>query len=151
MVHEHPVKLSIKLERDMLLKWLPSTNIQGFIIDESIDDQVKKIGPDAASLLGLAVSSCLSASLLFCLEKKNLSLDDLLGEVEVSFKKNEKGYIRIDKVKVNLTPKADDPSALKRLEQCTKRLKNGNMLFEESCIITPSVIEGIDVEVQVNL
>lgn len=151
MVHEHPVRLKINLERDMLFKWILPTSNQELIIDETIDEQIPKVGPDAASLLGLAVSSCLSASLLFCLSKKNLSIDDLTGEIEVSFKKNEKGYTRIKKIKVNLTPKTADLEVLKRLEQCTKILKNGKMLFEESCIITPSVMEGIDVEVQVEL
>ena len=151
MVHEHPVSLKIKLERDMLFKWILPTSNQELIIDETIDEHIPKVGPDAASLLGLAVSSCLSASLLFCLSKKNLSIDDLTGEIEVSFKKNEKGYTRIEKIMVNLSPKTANPEVLKRLEQCTRVLKDGKMFFEESCIITPSVIEGIKVDVKVSL
>ena len=151
MVHEHPVRLKISLKQDMTFKWIIPSTTQELIIDETIDESIRKVGPDAASLLGLAVSSCLSASLLFCLSKKNLSIDDLTGEIEVAFKKNEKGYTRIEKIKVKLSPKTADPEVLKRLSQCTKILKNGKMLFEESCIITPSVIEGIDVEVQVDL
>jgi organic hydroperoxide reductase OsmC/OhrA len=135
----------------MLFKWILPTSNQELIIDETIDEHIPKVGPDAASLLGLAVSSCLSASLLFCLSKKNLSIDDLTGEIEVSFKKNEKGYTRIEKIKVNLSPKTTNPEVLKRLEQCTRVLKDGKMFFEESCIITPSVIEGIKVDVKVSL
>ena len=151
MVHEHPVRLKINLKRDMLFKWILPTSNQELIIDETLDEQLPKVGPDAASLLGLAVSSCLSASLLFCLSKKNLSIDDLTGEIEVTFKKNEKGYTRIEKIKVNLSPKTANPEVRKRLEQCTRVLKDGKMFFEESCIITPSVIEGIKVDVKVSL
>ena len=151
MVHEHPVSLKINLKRNMLFTWILPTSNQELIIDETIDEHIPKVGPDAASLLGLAVSSCLSASLLFCLSKKNLSIDDLTGEIEVSFKKNEKGYTRIEKIMVNLSPKTANPEVLKRLEQCTRVLKDGKMFFEESCIITPSVIEGIKVDVKVSL
>ena len=149
MVHEQPIRLKIKLEQGMLFKWILPKSKQELIIDETLDETIQKVGPDAASLLGLAVSSCLSASLLFCLSKKNLTLDDLSGEVEMVFKKNDKGYTRVDAITVHLSPKSEDPNVLKRLEQCTKVLKNGNMLFEESCIITPSVIEGIKVDVRI--
>jgi organic hydroperoxide reductase OsmC/OhrA len=151
MVHEHPINLKIKLNQDMIFKWILPKSKQELLIDETLDESIQKVGPDAASLLGLAVSSCLSASLLFCLSKKNLSLDDLLGEVEVSFKKNAKGYTRVAAITVNLIPKTSDPDVMKRLEQCVKVLKNGKMLFEESCIITPSVIEGIKVDVKIQL
>ncbi|MHA1437636.1 MAG: OsmC family protein [Promethearchaeota archaeon] len=152
MVHEENTFVNLKLEKDMVFKTsLGFHDLKEMFIDESLDSETTKRGPDAAQLLGLAVLSCLSASFLFCLSKRNLTLDDLDGNAEVSFRKNERGYIRIEKIDVNITPKSKNPGVLKRVNQCLKRVKSGKMFFEETCIITPSVIEGIDVDVKVNL
>ncbi|TFG20975.1 MAG: hypothetical protein EU533_05725, partial [Promethearchaeota archaeon] len=118
---------------------------------ESLDPEEKKRGPDAAQLLGLAVLSCLSASFIYCLNKRELTIKDLDGKAEIFFKKNERGYIRIDKIDILIIPKTDDPEILKRINQCIKKLKSGKMFFEETCIITPSVEKGIKVNVKVDL
>jgi hypothetical protein len=52
---------------------------------------------------------------------------------------------------VQLTPKTGDEAVLKRIKTCMRELHNGNMLFEETCIITPSVKEGLDIKVDVVL
>lgn len=127
-------------------------SLKELVVDESLDvNQGEKIGPDAATLLGLGVVSCLSASFIFCLNKRKLTLDDLEAKAEISFKENEKKVMRIEKIKVNLMPKTGDPSVLKRVKQCMKELKSGHRLFEESCIITASVREGIDVDVSIDI
>lgn len=127
-------------------------SLKELVVDESLDvNQDDKIGPDAATLLGLGVVSCLSASFIFCLNKRKLTLDDLEAKAEISFKENEKKLMRIEKIKVNLMPKTQDPAVLKRVKQCMKELKSGHRLFEESCIITSSVREGIDVDVSINI
>ncbi|MHA1147531.1 MAG: OsmC family protein [Promethearchaeota archaeon] len=152
MVHEENTFIKLKLDKNLIFTSpLELENLKNLIIDESIEEGVERTGPDAATLLGLAITSCLSASFIFCLQKRNLTLDDLEAIAEVSFKKNEKGYIRIKKIDVKICPKTNDPDVLKRISQCTKVLKNGNMFFEESCIITPSVEEGIDVDVKVEI
>ncbi|MEJ2248516.1 MAG: OsmC family protein [Candidatus Lokiarchaeota archaeon] len=152
MVHEEPTKVSIELEKNMIFHSLNEyLKIQKLIIDETLDKKGKLDGPDAASLLGLAIISCLSASFIFCLNKRNLSIDDLTTSAEITFKKLDKGYTRVDKISVNLTPKSDDPDVLKRIKLCSRELNDGDLLFEKSCIITPSIREGIDVSVKVNI
>ena len=152
MVHEENTKVSIKLERDMIFQLQNAyKNLDSLLIDESLDDQKEKVGPDAASLLGLAVISCLSASLLFCLNKRNLTLDDLEAKADISFKEPKKGYKRVASIEVKMIPKTSDPEVLRRLKQCIKEIKDGHMFFEESCIITPSVREGINIQVDVDL
>ncbi|TFG19135.1 MAG: hypothetical protein EU533_07040, partial [Promethearchaeota archaeon] len=106
MVHEENTRVSIKLERDMIFNLQNSyKNLDSLLIDESLDEQKEKVGPDAASLLGLAVISCLSASLLFCLNKRNLTLDDLEAKADISFKEPKKGYMRIASIEVKMIPK----------------------------------------------
>ena len=70
---------------------------------------------------------------------------------EISFKKIEKGYTRVNNIDVKIKPKTQNPDVLKRINQCLRILKNGKMFFEESCIITPSVEEGIEVNVNIEL
>ena len=152
MVHDENTKVSIKLEKDMIFKLRNVyKNLDSLLIDESLEEKQEKVGPDAASLLGLAIISCLSASLLFCLNKRNLNLDDLEAKADISFKEPKKGYMRVDSIEVKMLPKTNDPEVLKRLKQCIKEVKDGHMFFEESCIITPSVREGIDIRVNIEL
>ncbi|TXT58114.1 MAG: OsmC-like protein [Promethearchaeota archaeon] len=120
-------------------------------IDETIDKTSKSVGPDAASLLGLAIISCLSASFLFCLEKRKLTLDDLEAHADISFFKNEKGYIRIKRIDVKIVPTTENPDVLRRVKQCIREMRDGDMYFEETCIITPSVKEGIAISVDVDI
>lgn len=152
MVHEENTTLSIKLEKDMIFKSMFNfKKTSSIFIDETVEEkpETQKLGPDAATLLGMGIVSCLSASFLFCLQKRNLTLDDLEGKVEISFHKNDKGYTRIKKINVKLIPKTKDKEVRKRIHTCMREVKDGNMFFEETCIITPSVKEGLDIIVNV--
>ena len=152
MVHEENTKVSIKLKKEMVFE-LQNTykNLNSLLIDETLDDEIEKVGPDAASLLGMAVISCLSASFIFCMNKRNLTLDDLEAKADISFKEPRPGYKRIDTIDVKIIPKTSDPGVLKRVKQCIKEIKGGHMFFEESCIITPSVREGINIQVKLEV
>jgi len=152
VVHEENTKISINLKEEMIFQ-LQNTykSLDFLLIDETLDDQKEKIGPDAASLLGMAVISCLSASFIFCLNKRNLTLDDLEAKADISFKEPRPGYKRINSIDVKIIPKTNDAEVLKRIKQCIKKMKSGDMFFEESCIITPSVREGINVQVSVEI
>ncbi len=98
-------------------------------------------GPNAARLLAGAVGSCLAASLLLCLEKARVELRNLEAHVEGVMERNEKGRFRIAGLSVTLTPTVlGEPS--KKYERCLE-------LFEDFCIVTQSVRQGIDVEVAV--
>jgi uncharacterized OsmC-like protein len=152
MIHEENTKVSIKLEKDLIFKSkfdFEKTN--EIFIDETLEKSEKMIGPDAASLIGMAIISCLSASFLFCLYKRNLSLDDLEAHADISFYQNDKGYTRIRQINVKIIPKTDNPELLKRIKQCTREMRGGDMYFEETCIITPSVKEGIMINVDVDI
>jgi len=152
MVHEENTIVSIKLDEDLIFRSLNEyKKIHDLIIDETIEKKEVLHGPDAASLLGLAIVSCLSATFIFCLNKRNLTIEDLKASADISFKKVGGGLTRIEKVEVNIEPKSEDPEVLKRIKICTKELKDGEMFFEKACIITPSVREGIDISVNVNL
>lgn len=152
MVHEENTKVRIQLDKNLIFKSiLDFEKTKEIVIDETLDKSESLMGPDAATLLGMAVISCLSASFIFCLNKRDLTVDDLEAYADISFFKTEKGYQRIENIDVKITPKSKDPDVIKRIKQCTREMRSGDMFFEETCIITPSVREGIDINVDVDL
>ncbi len=98
-------------------------------------------GPNAARLLGAAIGHCLSASLLLCLQKSRIDIDGIKTTVTGSIQRNDKGRFRITEVRVTLAPGVPD-----EIEQRFQRCLD---IFEEFCIVTESVRQGIPVAVEV--
>ncbi len=97
-------------------------------------------GPNAARMLAAAIGNCLSASLLYCLERARVPVTDLNAVVEGELTRNDRGRMRIDSIRVKLMPRLGaDPS---KIERCVE-------LFEDFCPVTQSVRAGIDVHVEV--
>jgi uncharacterized OsmC-like protein len=98
-------------------------------------------GPNPARMLAAAVGNCLAASLLFCLNKSRVEVEDLAVRVEGSYARNEEGRLRIEGLSVILEPHiASDLAG--RLDRCT-------YLFEEFCIVTQSVRDGLKINVEI--
>jgi uncharacterized OsmC-like protein len=98
-------------------------------------------GPNAAALLGAAVGDCLAASLVFCLRKARVSVDGLTARVATHVTRNEKGRFRIGGIDVELVPEVGEVDR-DRLARCEE-------LFEEFCVVTASVRQGIAVNVSI--
>ncbi len=137
-------KVGLTLEEEMIFKCdLGEMKVKDCYIDEAHKDEVDMLGPNPSRMLGMAILGCLSASFIFCLKKRNLSVDDLKAEAEVTIARNQKGFWRVKKIDVNIDVKIDDPETRKRADQCRK-------MFEQYCVVTQAVREGIDVEVNLN-
>jgi uncharacterized OsmC-like protein len=95
-------------------------------------------GPNASRLLAAAVANCLSASLLFCLGKFKQDPQGLTAHVTGKMVRNEQGRLRMGGIAVDI-----------RLEQTVERLAHCADQFEEFCVVTDSVRNGIPVSVQV--
>jgi organic hydroperoxide reductase OsmC/OhrA len=98
-------------------------------------------GPNPARLLGAAVGGCLGASLLYCLRKARLEVTDLRTTVAGTLVRNDRGRLRIGALQVHLAPSVPEAERA-RMGRCLD-------LFEDFCIVTQSVREGIDVSVEV--
>lgn len=132
-------KVGLSLEQEMIFSCeLGDMKVKDCYVDDTNKDEVDMLGPNPTRMLG-----CLSASFIFCLKKRNLTLDDLKAEAELTIARNKKGFWRVKKIDVDLDIKISDPDTRKRADQCRK-------MFEEYCIVTQAVREGIDVEVNVN-
>lgn len=102
----------------------------------------KDQGPNPARLLAAAVASCLSASLVFCLSRAKIPVDGLKAEVRTELVRNERNRLRIGKLNVQLQP--DLPEGSADPSHCLE-------VFEDFCVVTESVRQGIDVDVAVTV
>jgi len=148
-------KVGIKLdefESQMIFKCdLGDMKVKDCYIDEEHHKEVDMLGPNPSRMLALGVLGCLSASFIFCLKKRNFKVEDFKGEAEVFITRNEKDFLRVKKINVNIEPKIGDPEVLKRAKQCLKTVKDGVSFFEQYCIVTQSVRAGIEVNVNIDI
>jgi uncharacterized OsmC-like protein len=98
-------------------------------------------GPNATRILAAAIGNCLSASLMFCLQRSKLVVDKVRAEVTPTVARNEEGRWRIPHIRVKLFFKMSEDDS-KRFQRCVN-------IFEEYCIVTSSVRQGIPVDVEV--
>ena len=98
-------------------------------------------GPNAARVLAAAIGNCLSASLLYCLRRAHLDVAGMRTTVTGTLERNSAGRLRIGAIQVGLEPAVPEEQQ-PRMRRCLE-------LFEDFCIVTQSVREGIDVEVEV--
>jgi len=101
----------------------------------------KGSGPNASLMLASAIGNCLSASLLFCLQRSRVQVFGLKTSVTGLMARNPKGRWRIKEITVDIEPKIPVEDS-KQLERCTQ-------IFEDFCIVTESVRQGIPVKVNV--
>jgi organic hydroperoxide reductase OsmC/OhrA len=98
-------------------------------------------GPNPARLLGAAIGHCLSASALFCLTKAKVNVRGMRTTVTGTVVRNNRGRLRIGEIEVRLHP-AVAAEDRERLGRCLE-------LFEDFCVVTQSVRQGVDVHVKV--
>ncbi len=99
-------------------------------------------GPNPSRLLASAIAGCLGASLLFCLRKSRVDVPAMRTDVKVTSGRNEKGRLRVQKVAVRLAPSVP----LDQHERMARCLE----LFEDFCVVTAAVRDGIEIDVQVD-
>lgn len=100
-------------------------------------------GPNASRILSAAVGNCLSASLLFCLQKARVASKVIKTVVTTKIMRNENKRLRIGGTRVSINIELDQQEGNQnRINKCIE-------LFEDFCIVTQSVRGGIDVDVEV--
>jgi organic hydroperoxide reductase OsmC/OhrA len=136
--------LTIQLERlqDYSFKVdFGKEGIESLITDEG-EPLGKGAGPTPSMLLAAAMGNCLSSSLLFCLQKVRAQCRGMKTSVRAKMTRNEKGRWRITEVSAELTPEVD-VEYVNQMERCIE-------LFEDFCIVSKSVEQGIPLKVRVN-
>ncbi len=100
-------------------------------------------GPNAARLLAAGVGHCLSASLLFCLNRAHVPVRRIHTSVTGTVRREERGRLRVGGLQVDLD--------LDIAEEDRARAARCLGLFEDFCIVTASVRRGVDIDVAVSI
>lgn len=98
-------------------------------------------GPNPSALLLAGVANCLSASLVFALRKFKNDPGPIRAEITARKERNAEGRWRIPRAEVVITL-ADKAAALEHFDRVLAQ-------FEQFCIVTQSVRDGMAVEVSV--
>jgi uncharacterized OsmC-like protein len=99
-------------------------------------------GPNAGKVLAAAMGNCLTASLLFCLQKARAELGSIETKVNGVLKRNEQGRWRVAQVDVEIIPEVA-AEFQKQFERCSG-------LFEDFCVVSKSIEQGIPINVRVS-
>ncbi len=100
-------------------------------------------GPNASRVLAASLANCLSASLLFCLRKSKIEVDDMETEAEPLVQRNEEGYWRVKQIDVAIRAKLHNQADRDKARRCLE-------IFEKYCAVTAAVRGGIHVIVGVS-
>jgi uncharacterized OsmC-like protein len=99
-------------------------------------------GPNASKVLAAAMGNCLTASLMFCLNKARAEVGGIETNVQGKMRRNEKGRWRITEINVEISPEINLNEFSSQYDRCYK-------LFEDFCIVSKSIEEGIPINVEV--
>ena len=98
-------------------------------------------GPNPSALLLAGVANCLAASLVFALRKFKNTPGPIRAEITANKERNAEGRWRIPRAQVVITL-ADKAASLEHFERVLEQ-------FEQFCIVTQSVRDGIEVDVAI--
>lgn len=114
-------------------------------VDELLLDEPAPLGaqrgPNASRMVAAAAANCLSASLLYCLSKSEVPTGSTRTTATCRLERNDSGRLRIGSLEVKITI-ADELANSPRFKRCSE-------LFEDFCVVTASLREGIPVSVDV--
>lgn len=97
--------------------------------------------PNASRILAAAVGNCLAASFLFSTRKLRVELEKVRATVKVWYVRNDKGRLRIGRMKVEIDAKFAAGADPEKVERC-------RAIFEDYCVVTQSVRNGIPISVE---
>jgi len=133
----------VDLNREEGFEFMVNFNLDG--VEPIIMDEPAPVGggagPNASKILAAAMGNCLAASLLFCLQKSRVDVGALDASVNGVIARNPEGRWRVKEIAVELSPEVSEEDQ-KKLDRCAE-------IFENFCIISQSVSQGIPIRVQV--
>lgn len=138
---EQPIHVVLEQDEDFAFRIrFPGTHLDTLLSDESAPLGHDR-GPNPSRMLLAAIGNCLVASLLFALRKHKNASGPLTAEISATPVRNEQGRWRIPTASVTLRLPGHNAD-YQRLDRVLAQ-------FEDFCVVTQSVRQGIDVAVNV--
>jgi uncharacterized OsmC-like protein len=100
-------------------------------------------GPNPVRLLSAAVGECISSSLVYCLDKARIRVEDLETRIRMELVKEDNRYWRIEGIRAEVLLRVAEGDR-KKIPRCLER-------FEEYCTVTQGLRLGTAVDVDVKL
>ncbi|WNZ29215.1 MAG: OsmC family protein [Candidatus Bathyarchaeota archaeon] len=117
------------------IEYLPN-----IILDEIIPDG-EGAGPNPPRLLSAAVGHCMSTSLVYCLKKARVQINDIQTKVTTNLYRNDQKKIRIKSIDLEIQLEVNEEDK-HRVPRCLK-------LFEDYCTVTQSIRNGVEINVDI--
>lgn len=141
MTDSAALRLTLEQQEDFLF----SVRFEGTALEPLFTDEPPPLGggagPNPSLLLMAAVGNCLAASLLFAMRKFHNTPGQLRATVSAERERNEAGRWRIPRATVTLH--------LPEGAETYRNLDRVLAQFEEFCVVTQSVRDGIEVTTRV--
>lgn len=145
---EHEKRVTVRLHREEAFRLkveFEDEHTPPLVVDEH-PPLGEGAGPTGVELLASAVGTCLSQSLLFCLQRSRIDVESLDTEVEATVGRNDQGRLRVLGIQARLRPvlagNGEGEAGSGRMKRCLG-------LFEEFCTVAQSIGAGIPIEVTV--
>lgn len=140
-IYEYEINMK-RLEKYKFEVDFSKETIPDLLMDELMEvPGGEETGPTASMLIGAAVGNCLSASLIFCLEKKRIAIKGIKTKVILKRQRNEEGFWRISGINVELQPEVPEKKG-NDYERCIE-------IFRNYCIASSSIESGIPIKVNI--
>ena len=141
MSDDQQIRISLEQESDYAFRVsFEETDLDTLLTDES-PPLGQGRGPNPSHLLLASIANCMVASLLFALRKQRNQPGKMRVQISANLVRNEQGRLRIPQAQVELL--------LPEGNEIYQHLDRVLAQFEEFCIVTQSVRQGIDVQVTV--
>jgi uncharacterized OsmC-like protein len=136
------VEVALELEEGYRFRTRFGPGMPELLVDEPVPLGEGR-GPNASAMLATAVGHCLSASLLYCLRRARVDVGACRTRARAEIGRNERRRLRVTGLDVTLHVGIGS-GARARAERCLE-------LFEDFCVVTESVRQGVPVVVHVEL
>lgn len=141
MSEEVEFRVEVAQERDFAFRVDFGLEGVGDLVMDEPEPVGGGVGPNASRVLAAAIGNCLSASLLFCLRRSKAEVSGMRATVRGVRARNQESRWRIREMEVEINPEVPEEH-LKQLERCAE-------IFEDFCIVSQSVRQGIPIKVTV--
>jgi len=137
------MKVLLDYTKDLHFK-ASARNFKDFNVDEPASFHGTDLGPSAVEYLLIGIGGCLGTTFIYCLQKNNIELEtfEVVVEGELS-RTGPKMLLRLVNVDVDMKFTPKEASSDVEINRCMKE-------FTEYCIVTNSIAEGVNVNVNCN-
>lgn len=115
-----------------------------FSVDEPTSFHGTDLGPSSVEYLLIGIGGCLGTTFIYCLQKRNIKMKSV--EIVVDGKLSHVGpkmLLRLTKVDAEIKFKPEENASSEDIKLCIKN-------FREYCIVSNSIADGININVNCN-